>query len=88
MNQRKDLTNAHVAVYMDIIEADLRGMTAVAANGTLANLNLNVKIVGNKNYLSGKGVVVYSQSVEPGEVVEEGTVIEIIFKYPDDGDMT
>ena len=67
---------------------DLTGMSAVAANGTLANLNLNVKIVGNKNYLSGKGVVVYSQSIEPGTVVEEGTVIEIIFEYPDDGDST
>lgn len=67
---------------------NLSGMTAVAANGTLANLNLNVKIVGNKNYLSGKGVVVYSQSIEPGTVVEEGTVIELIFEYPDDGDKT
>lgn len=67
---------------------DLTGMSAVAANGTLANLNLNIKIVGNKNYLSGKGVVVYSQSIEPGTVVEEGTVIEIIFEYPDDGEKT
>ena len=67
---------------------NLSGMTAVAANGTLANLNLNVKIIGNKNYLSGKGVVVYSQSIEPGTVVEEGTVVELIFEYPDDGDRT
>lgn len=63
---------------------NLKGMTAVAANGTLANLGLNIKIIGNKNYTGGKGVVVYSQSIEPGTVVEKGTVIEIIFEYPED----
>ena len=63
---------------------NLKGMTAVAANGTLANLGLNIKIIGNKKHMSGKGVVVYSQSIEPGTVVEKGTVIEIIFEYPED----
>lgn len=67
---------------------NLKGMTAVAANGTLANLGLNIKIVGSKQYISGKGVVVYSQSIEPGTTVEKGTVVELIFEYPDDADRT
>ena len=63
---------------------DLTGMTAVAANGTLANLGLNIKISGTNNYLSGKGAVVVEQSPAAGEVVDEGSVIDVIFRYLDD----
>ena len=63
---------------------DLTGMTAVAANGTLANLGLNIKISGTNNYLSGKGAVVVEQSPSAGETVEVGEVINVIFRYLDD----
>ncbi len=62
---------------------DLTGMTAVAANGTLANCGLNIRIVGTNNYMSGTGAVVVSQSIAPGEMVEKGTVIEVTFRYLD-----
>ena len=73
---------------MTVTVPNLTGMTAVAANGTLTNIGLNIKITGNKNYVSGKGVVVYSQSIPAGTVVEKGTVVELIFEYPDDSDNT
>ena len=62
---------------------DLVGMTAVAANGTLTNLGLNIKIIGAKNYMSGKGAVVIEQSISPGEIVEKGSVIEVTFRHMD-----
>ncbi|MBP3375969.1 MAG: PASTA domain-containing protein [Clostridia bacterium] len=65
---------------------DLTGMTAVAANGTLANLGLNIKISGTNNYLSGKGAVVVEQSPAAGETVDEGEVVEVIFRYLDDSE--
>ncbi len=65
---------------------DLSGMTAVAANGTLANLGLNIKISGTNNYMSGKGAVVVEQSPMAGEVVDEGTVVNVIFRYLDDAE--
>ncbi len=65
---------------------NLIGMTAVAANGTLTNLGLNIKISGTTNYMSGKGAVAVEQSIAPGEVVDEGTVIEVVFRYLEDGD--
>ncbi len=65
---------------------DLTGMTAVAANGTLANLGLNIKISGTNNYMSGKGAVVVEQSPAAGETVEVGTVVDVIFRYLDDSE--
>lgn len=62
---------------------DLVGMTAVAANGTLTNLGLNIKILGAKNYTSGKGAVVIEQSIAAGETVEKGSVIEVTFRHMD-----
>ena len=62
---------------------DLVGMTAVAANGTLANCGLNIRILGTKNYMSGTGAVVVSQSIAPGELVPKGTVVEVTFRYLD-----
>ena len=64
----------------------LTGMTAVAANGTLTNLGLNIKISGTKNYMSGKGAVVVEQSPAAGTVVEEGSVVNVTFRYLDDDD--
>jgi stage V sporulation protein D (sporulation-specific penicillin-binding protein) len=63
---------------------DLTGMTAVAANGTLVNLGLNIKISGTNNYMSGKGAVVVEQSPAAGTTVDEGAVVSVTFRYLDD----
>ncbi len=75
---REELQNKQMVKVPDLV-----GMTAVAANGTLANCGLNIKISGTKNYMSGTGAVVVSQSVAAGETVEKGTVIEVTFRYLD-----
>jgi methionine-rich copper-binding protein CopC len=62
---------------------DLTGMTAVAANGTLANLGLNIKISGTKNYTSGKGAVVIEQTPAAGTEVYEGSVVDVTFRHLD-----
>ncbi len=66
---------------------DLSGMTAVAANGTLVNLGLNIRILGTTNYLA-QGVVVVKQSPAQGTSVAVGSVVEITFGDPNDSDMT
>ena len=66
---------------------NLLGMTAVAANGTLTNLGLNIRIFGTTNYFAD-GVVVLKQSPAAGTAVEVGTVIEVTFGNPNDGDVT
>ncbi len=65
---------------------DLTGLTATAANGTLARLGLNIKISGTKNYMSGTGAVVVEQYPAAGTEVEIGSVIEVTFRYLDDKD--
>ncbi len=63
---------------------DVTGMTAVAANQTLVNAGFNIRIKGTKNYLSGTGATVISQSVEKGTLLPRGSVIEVTFRYLDD----
>ena len=65
---------------------NLEGMTAVAANGTLVNLGLNIKISGTKNYMTGKGAVVVEQSPAAGTEVYEGSVVNVTFRYLDGRD--
>ena len=65
---------------------NVTGMTAAAANQVLINAGLNIRILGTKNYLSGTGAVVVSQSVAAGEIVPKGTVVEVTFRYLDDKD--
>ena len=65
---------------------DVTGMSAVAANQVLVNAGLNIRILGTKNYLSGTGATVVSQSVAVGEIVPRGTVVEVTFRYLDDKD--
>ena len=69
-----------------VVVPNLMGMTAKAANYTLINAGLNIRIKGTKNYLSGTGPEVISQSVEAGEEVPRGSVIEITLRYRTDGD--
>ncbi|MBQ7379822.1 MAG: PASTA domain-containing protein [Clostridia bacterium] len=59
---------------------DLSGKTAVAASQLLANSNLNIKISGTYNYMSGTVATAYAQSVEPGTEVEIGTTITVYFR--------
>lgn len=65
---------------------DVTGMSAVAANQVLINAGLNIRILGTKNYLSGTGATVISQSVAAGETVPRGSVIEVTFRHLDDKD--
>ena len=72
----------------DVTVPNMTGMTAAAANGTLVNLGLNIKIEGTNNYLSGTGARVYSQSVPAGTKVAKGTVVTVTFRYTDEDDET
>ena len=63
---------------------DLSGKTAVAANETLANRGLNIRIQGTNNYLSGTGAVAIAQDPAPGTQVEAGTVITVTFRNKDE----
>ncbi len=66
----------------------LEGLTAVAANGTLASYGLNIKISGTNNYMSGMGALAYEQYPAAGTEVPVGTVVEVAFRYPGDTEMT
>ena len=65
---------------------DVTGMTALAANRALINAGLNIRIVGTKNYLSGSGATVISQSIPANTVVPKGSVVEVHFRYLEDTD--
>ncbi len=65
---------------------NLVGMTAAAANQTLIDAGLNIRILGTKNYLSGTGATAVQQSLPAGTEVPKGTVIEVTFLYQDDFD--
>ncbi len=55
------------------------GMTASAANKTLANAGLNITIVGTSpNHLDG--AIAVSQSVEEGSTVDKGTIVTVDFR--------
>ncbi len=66
---------------------DVTGMSAKAANQALINAGLNVRIQGTKNYLTGTGVTVVSQSIAEGTEVPRGTVVEVYFLSLEDEDM-
>ena len=65
---------------------DLMGKTAVAANESLANRDLNIRIMGTNNYLSGTGAVAIAQDPPAGTQVEAGTVITVTFRNQDPSD--
>ncbi|MBQ8311044.1 MAG: PASTA domain-containing protein [Clostridia bacterium] len=66
---------------------DVTGMTAVAANQVLIDAGLNIRIEGTKNYLSGTGPKVISQSIAKDTEVPRGTVVEVTFRYLDEDDL-
>ena len=67
-----------------ILVPNLVGKTAVAANSMVINAGLNIKIEGTKNYLSGTGATVVTQSPAAGTVVARGEVVTVTFRYLDD----
>ena len=79
-------TDEAVAEKKTVKLPDLTGMTAVAANGTLTNLGLNIRITGAKNYTLGKGALVIEQSPAAGTVMKEGEVVNVTFRYMDGQD--
>ena len=62
------------------------GKTAAAANQTLVNSGLNIKIEGSKYYHEGGAASVESQVPAAGEVVPKGTVVTVNFGYYEDRD--
>ncbi|MBQ7320522.1 MAG: PASTA domain-containing protein [Clostridia bacterium] len=70
-----------------IVVPDLVGKTAVAANSMVINAGLNIKIEGTKNYLSGTGATVVSQSPAKGTVVSRGEVVTVTFRYLNDEEL-
>ena len=79
--------NATIVLYTDKTAAEtlvtvpnVVDMSALAANQTLINAGLNIRIEGTKNY-SGSGVRVVEQSIPAGTQVPRGTVIEVRFLY-------
>ena len=86
--------NGHVILYTgkqkpteSVTVPNLVGKTAVAANSMVINAGLNIKIEGTKNYLSGTGATVVSQSPAAGSVVARGEVVTVTFRYLDDEDI-
>jgi stage V sporulation protein D (sporulation-specific penicillin-binding protein) len=65
---------------------NVTGKTAAAANGTLVNSGLNVKIEGSKYYHEGGTTTVESQYPAAGEKVPVGTVVTVNFGYYEDRD--
>ncbi len=69
-----------------VVVPNVTEMTALAANQTLVNAGLNIRIQGTKNYLSGTGATVITQSIAAGTEVPRGSVVEITLRYLDDKD--
>ncbi len=59
---------------------------AVDANKIVIDEGLNIRILGTPAYLSGTGVKVIAQSIAPGTLVPRGTVLEVTFRYLEEGD--
>lgn len=74
------------AAAKDVEVPNFVGMTATQANGLIMALDLNIKIEGTNNYLTGTEARVYAQSVEAGTKVSRGEVIKLTFRYEDADD--
>ena len=70
---------------------DLSGANAVQASQLLANANLNIKISGTYNYMSGTSATAYAQSIQAGTEVEIGSTVTVYFRdntVKDDDNLT
>jgi stage V sporulation protein D (sporulation-specific penicillin-binding protein) len=65
---------------------NLNGLSAMAANQTLINSGLNIRIDGTQSYLSGTGAAVVSQSPAAGDSVSPGTVVNVTIRYLNEQD--
>ena len=94
VRSEKKLTTVCVYTTRSAAESDtvkvpnVKGMTATAANASLINSGLNIKIEGTNSYMSGTGATAVSQSHEAGSTVPRGTVVTVTFRYLDDTDDT
>jgi stage V sporulation protein D (sporulation-specific penicillin-binding protein) len=70
-----------------VVVPNITGKTAAAANQTLINSGLNIKIEGSKYYHEGGTTAVESQSPAAGTVVPAGTVVVVNFGYYEDNDL-
>ena len=70
-------------VQNEVTVPDFTGMTAAQANALIISKQLNIKIEGTKNYLTGTGAVVYEQSIPAGSKVAKGEVITLNFRHMD-----
>ena len=70
-----------------VVVPNITGKTAAAANQTLINSGLNIKIEGSKYYHEGGATAVESQSPAAGTVVPAGTVVVVNFGYYEDNDL-
>lgn len=62
---------------------NLEGKTPAECNQLLTNSELNIEILGSNESvtpITGSGVVVYYQSISPGETVEKMTTVQVRFK--------
>ena len=74
----------------NMVVPDVRGYTAMQANGLLTGAKLNIRIAGSTGIGDTSGVVL-TQSIEPGTMVKPGTVITVTFgkegEDPSDGNV-
>ncbi|MCL2639019.1 MAG: penicillin-binding transpeptidase domain-containing protein [Oscillospiraceae bacterium] len=57
------------------------GLTLTQANERITSAGLNIRLTGGA--ITNPAAVAYIQSIEPGEVVPAGTVIEVEFRFVD-----
>ena len=82
------LYTGDAGVTKDVEVPNFVGMTATQANGLIMALDLNIKIEGTNNYLTGTEARVYEQSIAPGTRVALGEVIKLTFRYEDADEVT
>jgi hypothetical protein len=81
-NETFGVIKDYVSYSQTVVVPDLTGKTSVAANATLVNLGLNIKIEGAEKHFVGDSVAtVVAQSVAPGTSVTPGTVVTVEFRY-------
>ena len=70
----------------DVTVPNLIGKTPSTANAMLIGVGLNIRVDGTKNHLTDNIAVAVEQSIPAGTKVAKGTVITVVFRYPEDED--